>query len=65
MASDLALLELEEEVDLSLYPPVCLKGPISGTSQTEALALGQSCEELSQMMILMKIIQVGVLLLAG
>ena len=38
---DIALLELEEEVDLSVYTPVCLPSSVKNRDNTPALALGK------------------------
>ena len=63
LASDLALLELEEDVDLSVYPPVCLTGPDHVTNQTETVAIGQL--RITYKMEMWALCQVGALLLAG
>ena len=38
---DIALLELEEEVDLSVYTPVCLPSSVRNRDNTPALAIGK------------------------
>ena len=38
---DIALLELEEEVDLSVYTPVCLPMSVKNRDNTQALAIGK------------------------
>ena len=38
---DIALMELEEEVDLSVYTPVCLPSSVRNRDNTPALALGK------------------------
>ena len=38
---DIALLELEEEVDLSVYTPVCLPSSVKNRDNTPALAIGK------------------------
>ena len=38
---DIALLELEEEVDLSVYTPVCLPMSVKNRDNTPALAIGK------------------------
>ena len=39
--NDIALLELEEEVDLSVYTPVCLPSSVRNRDNTPALAIGK------------------------
>ena len=39
---DIALLELEEEVDLSVYTPVCLPSSVRNRDNTPALAIGKT-----------------------
>ena len=41
MQHDIALLELEEEVDLSVYTPVCLPSSVRNRDNTPALAIGK------------------------
>ena len=38
---DIALLELAEEVDLSVYTPVCLPSSVRNRDNTPALAIGK------------------------
>ena len=38
---DIALLELEEEVDLSVYTPVCLPSSVRNRDNTQAITLGK------------------------
>ena len=39
--NDIALLELEEEVDLSVYTPVCLPSSVRNRDNTPALTMGK------------------------
>ena len=39
--NDIALLELEEEVDLSVYTPVCLPSSVRNRDNTPALTIGK------------------------
>ena len=41
MQHDIALLELEEEVDLSVYTPVCLPSSVRNRDNTPALTMGK------------------------
>ena len=38
---DIALLELAEEVDLSVYTPVCLPSSVRNRDNTQAITLGK------------------------
>ena len=38
--NDIALLELSEEVDISLYTPVCLPSSVKERDKTEAVTIG-------------------------
>ena len=41
IGADIALLELLEEVDLSVYTPVCLPSSVRNLDNTPALAIGK------------------------
>ena len=41
ITDDIALLELLEEVDLSVYTPVCLPSSVRNRDNTPALAIGK------------------------
>ena len=41
IGADIALLELLEEVDLSVYTPVCLPSSVKNRDNTPALAIGK------------------------
>ena len=41
MQNDIALLELGEEVDLSVYTPVCLPSSVRNRDNTQAITLGK------------------------
>ena len=56
-------MELEEDVDLSVYTPVCLTGPDQVTNQTETVAIGQL--RITYKMEMWALCQVGALLLVG
>ena len=42
IGADIALLELLEEVDLSVYTPVCLPSSVRNRDNTPALAIGKT-----------------------